>query len=238
MTAPVTTVATRFSLLILVGSSLVSCSSAPSSDWIGTGPFMAEAPLTLGASLDREASPGRDPEVGKGSAVVQEYPEQATQSGSWEAGIFLPWIFYGEIESLGETPDNSIGWGFRVGYWIDETNEIELAYQDVSTDLWLPGLGGSGFDTSALTLAYLYNFSRSSEFLPYLTAGAGTWDAEAVRISASDNGTLIYLGGGTRWFASEDFFLRLEAQVQQTFGDEDDLTNLALSLGAGLTFGG
>lgn len=147
------------------------------------------------------------------AAALVAVPAFALQDeGSWELGPFLSYTVFDEAF------DNEIGFGGRVGYNLQNGHEFEITGQHIAPDLD-EDVFGPGFDPDTdvwiWTIGYVYNFNRTNEITPFVTAGVGTAKLE-VDLNGGDDidesETTWYVGGGLRFFFTEDFQLRLDGR--------------------------
>lgn len=157
----------------------------------------------------------------------------ARTEGSIDVGIFAHYFIWDDIDVLGTSvgPDNGLGFGVRGSYFLDSNTEIELAVGRISTDVSGFGMTADATGT-ALWALYRYNFDSDSKLVPYVHAGPGFWKAEIDGTGVDDSGLALAAGGGARYYLSDSWSLRADAQVLQTFSD-DSLTNFMVLFGVG-----
>jgi OOP family OmpA-OmpF porin len=163
----------------------------------------------------------------------------ADDDGVWNAGVAASFADY-EFDS-NALSDNSAGFKLFAGYRVNKWLGLEGAYQnfgDFNEDLDPPNPGGSatadvdGFSGSVLVFAPLEN----ENFEIYGKAGYYFFDQEAVVddvVIASNSPDGILLGAGGRFFVSEQFSVRSEAE----WFDIDDGSLWALNIGFEYRFG-
>ncbi len=130
-------------------------------------------------------------------------------------------------------PKDAFSWGFRLGFMLNENNELGLLFDQQSTDLELGG-------TSAVTLAgvkinnyhgyWAYNFGDSDATArPYILIGLGATQYGSVTSAIGDvqrdvGGTTKFSGTGAlgvKVFPSPKFGIRLEGRWTPTYIKSD-----------------
>ncbi len=139
------------------------------------------------------------------------------------------------------------GYGLGVGYDIDETFAVEVAYRDLAdfrvTEAFEDYGTYSSTDITALQASMVANFPLNNEVSLFGRVGLGrikskesyyvrNWNEE-YRGSVSDSETKALLGVGMRYALSDKWAARLE---YSEFADIDEVTLSALSLAIAYKF--
>lgn len=132
--------------------------------------------------------------------------------------------------------DNGGGFGFDLGYHITDNLEAEFDFGYNTTTGYV---GGNAIDGNVITILFstVYNFHASDSLIPFVKVGVGYARIKADAFDTTlDDGALIGVGGGLRWFPLDNgFHVRGETLMGPVFGDETTF-NIRVGLGIGYLF--
>jgi hypothetical protein len=130
-------------------------------------------------------------------------------------------------------PKDAFSWGFRVGFMLNENNEIGFLFNQQSTDLELGGTATAKLAELKLNNYHgywAYNFGDSDATArPYFLIGLGATQYGSVTASIADiqrdvSGSTEFSGTaalGLKFFPSPKFGLRLETRWTPTYIKSD-----------------
>lgn len=161
------------------------------------------------------------------------------------AGEFTvtPMIGYHAFEGALEV-DNSVSYGFAVGYSLTRNWAVELDARFTPTEADVAG--GPDVDTGIGTVNALYHFNPDKSLVPYLALGAGgvQYDVDGF---GRDEDFLANWGGGFKYAVADQVDLRLDLRhllafpVDSSLDRTDDKTirqQFSAMFGLNLHFGG
>lgn len=125
--------------------------------------------------------------------------------------------------------DGTIG-SVGLEYGFTDNFAAEFSYLQTSPDL---DSGGGHVDVREIRLDGLYYFLSEGRWLPYAAIGVGTGKFAYDAGSFTEN--QVNLGGGVRFIANEILSFRVD--LRGIHGDEDDDTDVALTVGMSWAFG-
>ncbi len=126
--------------------------------------------------------------------------------------------------------DNGTIGSIGLEYGFTENVAAEISFLQTSPDL---DSGDGHVDVREIRLDGLYYFLSEGRWLPYAAMGAGTGKFSYDTGSFTEN--QVNLGGGIRFIANETLSLRVD--LRGIYGDEDNDTDAALTVGMSWTFG-
>lgn len=126
--------------------------------------------------------------------------------------------FDGELDMKNVSPT----FGLRLGYNLTDNWALEgvAGYIKGRHD------GGGSTDMVRYSGDLLYNFMPKSDFVPYLAAGFGGFDAEESKVKGMWN-----YGAGAKWFFTENAALRGDVRALHYTADSDIKNNVEYTLG-------
>ena len=156
---------------------------------------------------------------------------------SWEVGAYAFYTSYANESNI----DDSLGFGARGAYYIRAAHAVEFAIDQATGDhATLPGVE---FDVLKYSFSYLHNYilKRSETISPFVSIGLGKLDADDG--SSSSDSNVIRFGGGSRFFVSPRFAIRVDATMYHWNGDggsipRESFFSLDFAVGASFLFGG
>ncbi|PLX40864.1 MAG: outer membrane beta-barrel domain-containing protein [Deltaproteobacteria bacterium] len=151
----------------------------------------------------------------------------APTKGTVELSPFMGYTWFDDDLSIDDAPT----FGLRFGYFLSDQWEAELAGYFVSSEY----KGGDDVNIFSSDLDILYNFQGYGQWLPYLGAGLGVarFDPQEGGADYEFTGNV---GGGIRYFVTEDVAIRGDIREIHLFDDSD--WNFMATLGLSLYFGG
>lgn len=157
------------------------------------------------------------------------------REGSWELGVFLPFVIFDdpEIDGTSVDIDDAVGVLVRGGYNITENHEVEFTAGQIPTEA--SGAGQTAdVDFTIWQIGYVYNFGAAEDLSPFVGGGIGNNNTEIDEADFDEDDSLFYVNGGVRWFFNDTFGLRFEGGIERVDADPDPTNNLYV--GAGVTF--
>ena len=162
--------------------------------------------------------------------------------GDVEVGLFGGLAFPDSYGSF--SPDDSTLWGGRFGVWFSDTWSTEISFQEFTADLPTNEqmmLGVDEFKLQGLRLNFLHNFNEGETFRPFVTFGFGEDDTDAGSVY-NDDDLSLNLGGGLRWFLSDNFGARWDARMVSTdlegMGLNETVSHIETTFGLTWALGG
>jgi opacity protein-like surface antigen len=152
---------------------------------------------------------------------------------SFEVGLYVPYVSFDSDLPL----DNDFGYGVRFGYKFVKGHEVEIGWNTIATEFDAGPFGSFDVDFSTLNLGYLYNWTKVKGCTPFVTGGLGSSKFDFDQ-GGSETDSMYYVGGGVRFYFTNNFNLRLEGDYQTVDGDNDTAGNWIGAVGVGWSFGG
>jgi OOP family OmpA-OmpF porin len=138
------------------------------------------------------------------------------------------------FDSAREFDNDGNLFGGSIGYFLTDDVELRLGYDEVHNARAEDGRNIKGSNTA---LDALYHFNSSSDSLrPYVSAGFSDQSIGQNGRSGRNGSTFANLGGGAKYYFTENFYARAGVEAQYNIDQGD--TEWAPSVGIGLNFGG
>ncbi len=156
---------------------------------------------------------------------------------SWEIGADVFNTSFGNSSNI----DDALGFGVRGAYAIRAAHALEFSVDQATGDH--ATASGVEFDVLKYSLDYLHNFilKRSQSVAPFVTLGYGILEADDG--TSTTDSSVIRFGGGSRFFVSPRFAIRVGAVMYHWNGDggsipRESFFSFDLLVGASFVFGG
>ncbi len=138
------------------------------------------------------------------------------------------------FDSAREFDNDGNLFGGSIGYFLTDDVELRLGYDEVHNARADDGRNIKGSNTA---LDALYHFNTPSDSLrPYVSAGFSDQSIGQNGRSGRNGSTFANLGGGAKYYFTENFYARAGVEAQYNIDQGD--TEWAPSVGIGLNFGG
>ncbi|MDG9930116.1 MULTISPECIES: OmpA family protein [Pseudomonas] len=138
------------------------------------------------------------------------------------------------FDSAREFDNDGNLFGGSIGYFLTDDVELRLGYDEVHNARSNDGRNIKGSNTA---LDALYHFNSPSDSLrPYISAGFSDQSIGQNGRSGRNGSTFANLGGGAKYYFTENFYARAGVEAQYNIDQGD--TEWAPSIGIGLNFGG
>jgi outer membrane beta-barrel protein len=147
--------------------------------------------------------------------------------------------------------DDDVTYGIRYAYNFSDAWGLELSLGNTASSATKLAGNDIDLDLTTLDIDAVWNIKTGSRFVPYLVGGAGyaranlddpilgTVNGQTVTIN-DDSGFTLNAGIGAKYFATDNFMIRLEARyryVDKVLDNFDDsLSTVETTLGVGWQF--
>ena len=164
-------------------------------------------------------------------ALLAAGPAAAAEMRQFELGVLGGFYFADSTAGV----DDDFVYGLRAGIVFTPVHELELVYDRVKTTFDSPSFGELDEEFTSFSARWVFNFPLpSGRFVPYGAIGIGNMDDEVERpngTTASDDDTLLTIGGGFRSFFGDNMALRVEGRLKSFRTFEVSQDNFEITVG-------
>ncbi len=171
------------------------------------------------------------------AAAIAAQSHAETTAGAVFVNPAINYTVYDADDSL----DNDYGWQLGAEYMVTDDVGVELFFSKANPDVNADGESGDA-DDKRWGVNALYYFETGTALEPYVLAGIanqeydfsvsdedGSWSQE-------DDSTVAQLGGGLRYFFTDNFSVRTDVRAVNSLDEED--THAQATFGFSYNFGG
>lgn len=176
------------------------------------------------------------------AALVALFMENSSQAGTFELGVSFSY-------SRNNISDSSFSytrrWTGSVGYYLTESSEIELSYEDAVERTRIDGYQDTTFHDKTLSASWVQALTgKDFPLQPFVRGGIGQLNREAtgtyaggVSPPATLDSVTIVLGAGLRLFLTREFVIRSQVTSYLQGGNITKYKdNIATSIGLSFYF--